>query len=111
MWKYLNWNEISDNAGLVELPLVVAEAVKMMVLISIFYLFPVSMLYLKSVFSTQERYIIIESLPVAVGQLLRLLVEHNIVLWHFVLSYYVATDFDRNMRLLVEKLHFADWGC
>ena len=26
-WKYLNWNEILDNVGLVELPPVVAEAV------------------------------------------------------------------------------------
>lgn len=70
----MNWNETLGNAGLVELPLVVAEAV-------------------------------------AVGQLLRLLVEHNIVLLHFVPSYYVATDFDRNMQLLGEKLRFVDWGC
>ena len=27
-WKYLNLNEILDNAGLVELPLAVVEAVK-----------------------------------------------------------------------------------
>ena len=48
---------------------------------------------------------------VAVGLLLRLLVEHNIVPWRFALSYYVATDFDRNILLLVERLRSVDLDC
>ena len=47
-------------------------------------------------------------LPVAVGLLLRLLVERNIVQWHFALSCYGAMDFDRNSPYLEERPRFVD---
>ena len=48
-------------------------------------------------------------LPVAVGLLLRLLVERNIVQWHFALSCYGAMDFDRNSPCFEERPRFVDW--
>jgi hypothetical protein len=52
---------------------------------------------------------LVAAVAVAVGLLLRLLVERNIVQWHFALSCYGAMDFDRNSPCFEERPHFVGW--
>ena len=51
-WKYLNWNGILDTVALVELPLVVAEAVKN----DAYYQYILFIPHFFVIFSTRERY-------------------------------------------------------